>query len=90
MPPARYSGLGAQQGLSAQRAQRLGRPLQADRRGVLRRALARAGSTTCISAPLEVDRVRAPYTYLAREVACCRQPGAVDRGTHIIAVVRRT
>ncbi|HEX2193964.1 MAG TPA: class I SAM-dependent methyltransferase [Candidatus Limnocylindria bacterium] len=28
--------------------------------------------------------------YLAWEVECCRQPGAVDGGTHIIAVVRRT
>jgi hypothetical protein len=29
-------------------------------------------------------------TYLAREVACGRQRGAVDCGTDIIAVVRRT
>ena len=28
--------------------------------------------------------------YLAWEVECCRQPGAIDAGTHIIAVVQKT
>jgi hypothetical protein len=27
--------------------------------------------------------------YLAWEVECCRQPGAIDGGTHIIAVVQK-
>ena len=27
--------------------------------------------------------------YLAWEVECCRQPGAIDAGTHIIAVVQK-
>jgi SAM-dependent methyltransferase len=49
--------------------------------------LAVGGDEALLPPVLDDPALRAAY--LAWEVACCRQPGALDGGTHIIAVVRR-
>ncbi len=49
------------------------------------------GSNEALLAPLFEEPQSAALweRYLAWEVECCRQPGAIDGGTHIIAVVQK-